>query len=190
MANHEQGRLPEPDERETPAELFDEKHATHHFDLDAAASHDNTQCALYYTKEGQYTAPMTNGLWERSPDAARLLSPHTGLTGSWEGRRVWFNPPYSDIGPWIIKAWESGAALAYGLVPNWTDRLWWQDFIEPFRDGATGADAMERETGMRLRTEFMQRKRFLYQGLPIRTKDGKVGQPEFGLVGLIWTRKG
>jgi len=189
MANHEQGRLPEPDERETPAELFQEKHSSHHFDLDAAASHSNTQCALYCTKEGTYTQSVVNGLWMRDPETRRRLDPASGLDFSWKGRRVWCNPPYSDIEPWIVKAWTSGASMAYLLVPNWTDRRWWSTWVEDFRDGRGAGSDVAPETGMSLRTEFMGRKRFLYQGEPIRTKDGKIGQPEFGLVGLIFTKE-
>lgn len=183
MANSKKGRVPESDERETPGELYHEKHATHHFDLDAAASHHNTQCAMYFTQHGQYMQPLVNGIWARAPESAGLLSYSTGLTGSWKGRRVWVNPPYSGIAPWIVKAWESEADLVYMLVPNWTDRAWWQDCVEPFRDKGFVFE------GFTLRTEFTKRKRFLYKGLPIRTESGTIGQPEFGLVGLIWTRK-
>lgn len=190
MANAKAGRIPEPDERETPAELYHEKHATHHFDLDAAASHENTQCPMYFTKDGQWVQNVNNGLWMRAPETAAQMSHHTGLTGSWKGRRVWVNPPYSDIEPWIVKAWESEAGMVYMLVPNWTDRRWWLTWIEDFRDGRGAGSDVASETGMELRTEFMGRKRFLYEGLPIRTEGGKIGQPEFGLVGLIWTRKG
>lgn len=189
MANHEQGRLPEPDERETPSALYTERDRRFRFDLDAAASHDNTQCPMYCTQQGSFVQPVKDGLWARAPESAMLLHPADGLTFSWRGRRVWCNPPYSDIEPWIVKAWMSGADVAYLLVPNWTDRKWWLTWVEDFRDGRGAGSDVTEETGMELRTEFMARQRFLYNGEPIRTKDGKIGQPEFGLVGLIFTRK-
>lgn len=176
MANHEQGRLPDSDNRETPPALYAEKHARWCFTLDAAADHQNTKCDRYY---------VLNGLWRRDAGEPVRLGSDNGLTGTWRNMRVWCNPPYSDIEPWILKAWESGAEVAYLLVPNWTDRKWWQALVEPFRDGKTLPDATG---GVRLTTEFMTRQRFLYLGEPIRTKDGKVGQPEFGLVGLIFER--
>lgn len=163
MANHKKGRLPEPDERETPPELFQRLHGLHDFTLDAAAASDNRKLQRYNS----------------------LAYPNSF---AWKGERVWCNPPYSDIAPWIARAWESEAELAYLLVPNWTDRKWWLELIEPYRDHRTGDANLE--TGFFLRTEFLGRQRFLYKGLPIRTEDGKIGQPEFGLVGLLWTRKG
>lgn len=161
MANNKKGRLPESDERETPPELFAALHARFSFTLDAAAAPDNAKLPRFNSK--------------LSPDAL-----------PWKGESVWCNPPYSNIGEWVARAWQSEAELAYLLVPNWTDRGWWLDLIEPYRDLRTGDANVE--TGFFLRTEFMKRQRFLYKGLPIRTEKGGVGSPEFGLVGLIWTR--
>ena len=42
------------DDRETPPCVFDPLHAEFQFTVDAAASHCNTKCALYYTQEGQF----------------------------------------------------------------------------------------------------------------------------------------
>lgn len=95
------------------------------------------------------------------------------------------NCPFSDIAPWIVRAWESGADLAYLLLPNWTDRKWWLDLVEPYRDGKD----IEGDAPMTLTTHFLGRERFLYKGLPILDKHGKVGSPEFGLVGLLFQRK-
>jgi hypothetical protein len=178
LANHKRGRVGESDERETPDELFAEKHAKYRFTLDAAAAHDNHKLPRYYTKEGLYVADAAG---THCVDFAT-----SGLAGSWQDEYVWCNPPYSDIAPWVVKAWTSGAHLVYMLVPNWTDRKWWLDLIEPYRDGK----GWDQGLPMDLTTEFLGRHRFLYKGQPIRTEDGKIGQPEFGLVGLIWTRKG
>lgn len=30
-----------------------------------------------------------------------------GLDQDWTGERIWCNPPFSDIAPWIRKAWSS-----------------------------------------------------------------------------------
>lgn len=165
MANHEQGRLPEPDERQTPDQLFAPLHLQHRFTLDGAAAHDNTKLSRYHTK-------------------TQLMN--CGNVRTWKGERVWCNPPYSDITPWIVRAWEDGAQLAYLLVPNWTDRKWWLELVEPYRDGKDAKG----EAPMQLDTTFFPRHRFLYKGEPIRTKKGGIGQPEFGLVGLLFRQKG
>lgn len=177
MANREPGRVPDSDNRETPSALYAEKHERFNFNLDVAADHQNHKCDRYYTTEGLFLDDGTG--------PSRLQSGNGLTAGTWRNMRVWCNPPYSNIEPWVIKAWEADAELVYLLVPNWTDRRWWQDLVEPFRDGK----ALPSETGgVTLRTEFMTRQRFLYLGQPIRTKDGKIGQPEFGLVGLIFER--
>lgn len=154
MANAKKGRLVDGDNRETPGALFERLHAEHHFTLDAAADAQNAKL------------PRFNS--QAEPDRF-----------SWTGARVWLNPPYSDIGTWVVRAWMSDAALVYMLVPNWTDRKWWLELVEPFRDGRGDAPKS-------LRTDFLGRHRFLYQGKPILTESGKVGTPEFGLVGLTF----
>ncbi len=166
------GRLPEPDERETPPELFASLHARFNFTLDAAAAHDNAKLPIYNTKEGGFST-------ERDPTTPVVCKTH-----AWMDHRVFCNPPYSDIGAWVAQAWTSEAEMVYMLVPNWTDRAWWLDLVEPYRDGRAI------EQGFHLSTEFMKRQRFLYKGLPIKDVHGRIGSPEFGLVGLIWTRKG
>lgn len=163
MANNKKGRLPESDERETSPELFSALHARFRFTLDAAAAPDNAKLPRYNSLAAPYAF-------------------------SWKNERVWCNPPYSDIGTWVARAWQSEAELVYMLVPNWTDRKWWLELVEPYRDLRTGDANLE--TGFFLRTEFLGRQRFLYKGLPILTEGGKIGQPEFGLCGLVWTRQG
>lgn len=46
-----------------------------------------------------------------------------GLTRSWVGERVYCNPPYKDIAPWLAKARE--AALSVYLLPSRTGTEWW-----------------------------------------------------------------
>jgi hypothetical protein len=57
----------------------------------------------------------------------------------WGGERVWCNPPYSVLEPWVSKAWravnEESAELVVMLVPaNRTEQGWWQRLVEPYRD--------------------------------------------------------
>lgn len=96
---------------ETPRDLFDRCDAIWHFDLDAASSDDNALCERHFTKEDD------------------------GLSQSWEGHRVWLNPPYgSEIGAWMEKAAVEGAkpnTVVVALIPNRTDTRWYQQFVMP-----------------------------------------------------------
>lgn len=93
-----------------------------------------------------------------------------GLKQSWHGERVYCNPPYSNIEPWVRKAWdETNAHIAVLLLPaNRTDQLWWNELIEPFRDLPHGV----------LRVEFMPgRLQFVS---PNQTTTGSRNRPRFG----------
>jgi PAS domain-containing protein len=46
-----------------------------------------------------------------------------GLKLNWDGRRVFCNPPWSDITPWVQKAYESRALVVF-LLPSRSDTAW------------------------------------------------------------------
>jgi phage N-6-adenine-methyltransferase len=122
------------------------------FTVDAAASDENHKVPRYYTRA------------------------RSGLDASWEGERVYCNPPFSSIGPWAAKAWEeSGAHLIVMLLPaNRCEQRWWQEFIEPRRD----------RVGSPLRVEFQRgRWRFLQPGQTERKPNER---PPFGCCLCIW----
>lgn len=99
------------DDRRTPAWLFDPLHAAHRFTIDAAASPANALLPRY---------------WTRADDA---------LSRPWTEERVWCNPPFSDLSPWVAHARTADAAAVVMLLPaNRTDQRWWQELIEPDRD--------------------------------------------------------
>lgn len=107
-----------------------------------------------------------------------------GLTKQWRGR-VWCNPPFSDIGPWVQKAWDSSLyceAIAMLLPASRTEQRWWQDLVEPFRDGRN-----RRPNGhVSLATHFLPgRTRFGHPGNP---EGVGVGSPPFGCVLLVWMK--
>ena len=94
------------------------------------------------------------------------------------GERVWCNPPYSKIEPWVAKAnaeTVAGCPLVVMLLPaNRCEQGWWQRHIEPTRDRA----------GSRLTTEFLPgRLRFLRPG---QTEIRPNERPPFGCVLAIW----
>ena len=118
------------------------------FDLDPAATQESSCAEKFYTRE------------------------QDGLMLPWSGR-VWVNPPYSDIRPWVVKA---RTELALGnaqtvvlLLPaNRTEQNWWADLIEP-----------DRLAG-RLEVWFLRgRRRFERPGWE---KPAKGDRPPFGLV--------
>ncbi|MBN7792405.1 DNA N-6-adenine-methyltransferase [Microbacterium esteraromaticum] len=122
------------------------------FTLDAAAAEHNAKCGRYFTRETD------------------------GLSQSWAGELVWCNPPYSQIAPWVRKAWaewSSTRGIVMLLPANRTEQQWWQRLVEPHRDRGTG-----------LRVEFLAgRMRFLKPG---QTRIGPNERPPFGVCLLIW----
>ena len=65
----------------TPQAFFDKLNDEFHFTLDPCATPQNAKCAHYFTKEND------------------------GLIQSWQGERVFCNPPYGrEIGKWVEKA--------------------------------------------------------------------------------------
>lgn len=52
-----------------------------------------------------------------------------GLEQDWTGQRVWCNPPYSDIEPWVAKASERKADVAAFLVPVRAGTDWWRRYV-------------------------------------------------------------
>ena len=57
-----------------------------------------------------------------------------GLVADWEGR-VWCNPPYDEIAPWVGKALDELAAgnveRVVMLLPARTDQGWFHDLVLP-----------------------------------------------------------
>lgn len=104
------------DDRGTTSEVFGPLHERFAFTLDVAAAAENAKLSRYLTVADD------------------------GLAQSWAGERVWCNPPYSQIAPWVEKAtletgFGGGCELAVLLLPaNRTEQGWWQRWIEPYRD--------------------------------------------------------
>jgi hypothetical protein len=157
---------------ETPREFFNEQNKRFNFNFDAAATHANALCDMYATEDGVF-------------NRGHQVSAAHGLECLWAGLRVWCNPPYSDIWPWIVKAWQSQAKLVYMLLPNnRSDQQWWHDWIEPWRDGK------QLTPGLSLTTEnYPGRLHFTRDGgKPILNSQGKRGSPSFGQTALIWRK--
>ena len=158
--NHEQqvssrGALDAVDDRETDPAVFASLEARFGpYTLDAAAAPHNAKCARYFTAADD------------------------GLAQSWAGEGVWCNPPFSECGAWVAKAWAEAhhaRGITMLLPANRTEQPWWQQMVEPFRDRPDSA----------LRVAFLPgRLRFVYPG-----EDGirPNGRPPFGCCVLIWS---
>ena len=142
------------DDRATTPEVFDPLHERFGFTVDVAASEHNAKLPRYFDREVD------------------------GLVQDWSGEHVWCNPPYSDLRPWLEKAWGSDCPIVVMLVPaNRTEQGWWQELVEPYRDRA----------GSPLRVEFIKgRLRFIAPGAE---KVGPNERPPFGCCLLIWDRR-
>lgn len=64
---------------------------------------------------------------DTSATAGAPLWGKDGLARSWTGERVFCNPPYSNIEPWMAKARE--AEVAVYLVPVKSDLRWWHRHV-------------------------------------------------------------
>jgi hypothetical protein len=166
------------------------------FTLDVAASPSNRKCERHFTRRQDGLAQdWTNPpLWigdpccmcegtgaDRLPGiACRACNGHGREPAAAEipeRERIWCNPPYSDIAPWVRKAWDcwaSTAGIVMLLPANRTEQQWWQLLVEPFRDRG----------GSPLSCEFLPgRMRFLKPG---QTAIGPNNRPPFGCVLLVW----
>lgn len=90
------------DEWATPQALFDEWNARLGFTVDAAASDLNHKMPRY---------------WTATDD---------GLSKSWAGERPFFNPPWSNVAPWVAKMLRKDHLAACALLPARTDQKWYR----------------------------------------------------------------
>src|SRR5262249_4090624 len=97
-----------PDEWETPLSVFQPLHAEFGFDVDLAATPDNTKCD-------------------------RFIPPgQDSLTQPWRGS-CWLNPPFSKLEPWLRKAVASSEmATIVVLLPLRPGTRWWQTWVAPY----------------------------------------------------------
>lgn len=147
------------DDRRTPRAFFEKLHRDRKFTVDAAANAENALLPRFWSI-------ADDGLWQ-----------------SWRDHRVWCNPPYSNIAPWVEKAWHEmhvGGCISIDMLlpANRTEQLWWQHHVEPYRDGLRWPNC-----GIELTTRFLKgRIGFAGRRGPIK------GHTPFGSVLLSWAR--
>lgn len=91
------------DEWTTPQWLFNWLNSRFEFQLDAAATEDNAKSDNYYSAQ------------------------HSGVANPWHSP-TFCNPPYSNVGPWVAKAfneWSRNEVESCLLIPVRTDQEWW-----------------------------------------------------------------
>ena len=95
----------------TPKDFFNKLNSEFNFTLDPASTHDNAKCLKHFTEA------------------------ENGLMQSWNGERVFCNPPYGrEIGDWVKKAYEETLKEPYNticvlLIPARTDTQYWHDYV-------------------------------------------------------------
>lgn len=90
----------------TPQEFFDTLNKEFDFNLDPCATDENHKCERYYTEE------------------------QDGLKQSWNGFRVFCNPPYGrTINKWVKKASEAMGGVVVMLIPARTDTKYFHEYI-------------------------------------------------------------
>lgn len=154
--NHpQQETKPDVDDRAITDEAFAPLHERFEFTIDAAASATNAKLPRFWTVDDD------------------------ALSQDWVGERVWCNPPYSNIRPWVEKAWDewqddNHADLIVMLLPNnRCEQGWWQELVEPYSRSRLG-----------LHVEFLPgRMRFIRPNAVI---DKRGDRPPFGCCLLIW----
>lgn len=114
---------------QTPAWLFNyfNKQVKGGFEIDAAASDDNALCPAYFTEK----------------NSAFKNTVH-------KGAKVWLNPPYSDITPWVewaVDAVNNQGAHVYMLLPDDISTYWFRMVVDNaaeayalLHNGLTGKD--------------------------------------------------
>lgn len=135
------------------------------WDIDVAACAESHRAHFYYSAE-------------RGEDGVGL---------AWAVPRIFCNPPWSDIEPWVKRAFrlfggaEADVEVIGMLLPGGrTHRPWWQKWIEPFRDRPPGW------WNFRLETHYPP-ERFSYGG-PGNPRGIGTAEPNFTTVGLVWRR--
>lgn len=157
--NHpQQSAKPSVDDRATVPEVFGPLNDRFGFTVDVAAAAHNAKCERFYSIEDD------------------------GLSKDWWGERVWCNPPYSNIRPWVERAWLQWNSchtpeLVVMLLPaNRTEQGWWQELVEPHLRSRRADFSCEFIAG---------RVRFL---MPGETEIPPNSRPPFGSCLLIWGR--
>ncbi len=174
------------------------------FDLDVAACVESHKAARWYGHHGGYGDLEHPHLWH----APGFVD---GLTTPWNAHRIWCNPPYDDLLPWVHRAWnvmldaarfQLSTVIGMLIPDNRREQPFWQHLVEPMRDGRweprPGVDRTHRLAIASTNTNAWKATdagvRLFTHSLPGRQPFGVPGNPEgkgqasppFGVVLLEW----
>lgn len=112
-----------------PGGLFTTLHEEYGFNVDVAASAENTKCPYFFNGLTTHTDALQNDWW--------MVEPSWGLVP--KDARVWNNPPYKpkgEIEKWLMKALEqaSEGVFSVHLIPMATSVGWFNDLVVPFAE--------------------------------------------------------
>ena len=98
------------DEWRTPQYIFDWLDREFHFDVDVAATAENTKCHIFM-KDG-LVSPWVSSVFSKPPTC-------------------WMNPPYSNPKAWLKKAYEESlqGCTVVSLIPGDTSTEWFHDLV-------------------------------------------------------------
>lgn len=164
------------------------------FDLDVAACPEAHHAPRWFGDQGL------------CPDVSEPVSLGwiNGLEQPWDAERIWCNPPYDNLGPWVHKAWQTvfravmdaSKDLIIGmLIPdNRREQPFWQTNIEPFRDGRWMSQPRAAAHPPSILVAHDYGYRLFTHSVPGRQPFGVPGNPEgigqqsppFGVVLLEW----
>lgn len=181
-------RTEDPNRRYTTREFMEwikQRAGVETWDLDAAADIESHHAPRWFSLLPYPGSAGVDGLAQSwMPPPAWLA--YADLSSPW---RIFCNPPFDDLGSWLTKSWEacrlthgsSYAALriAFVLPGNRHEQPFWQEHVEPFRDGRA------ERFGYRLELYFPP-------GRQAYAKPGShgvpVGSADFPSALLVWRR--
>ncbi|MDP2275301.1 MAG: hypothetical protein Q8K32_31435 [Archangium sp.] len=164
------------------------------FDLDPAADLESHHAGLWFCAPGDLVSAAAgaavDGLAQSwlpamDQDLARFLGAHRYV---W---RIFVNPPFDNIGPWLSKVWATieqarglgiEVRIAFVMPGNRTEQPLWQDHVEPFLEGHERA----RWLGYKLVAHSPRTRQFY--GHPGNVNPAS-GQAEWPSVVLVWRRE-
>ena len=168
------------------------------WDLDVAADAESHWAPSWYSAVEHPDALGVDGL-------SLPWFPDKLAEGDFISWKVWANVPFSDPEAWLRKAWHEAAQpigrvddplICMVLPSDRTDKPWWQELVEPYRDGRSERRLFElfrrreplddRCRSMTLKLEVHHLPGRIRYGCPGNTRAAGVGQPMFGTSLLVW----
>lgn len=173
------------------------------FDLDVAACVEAHHAPRWF----RWDPACTNAKIRHSDGSE---STHDGIAQDWDAQRIWCNPPYDDLSPWVSKAWltmldaareplfnkRARKTVIGMLIPdNRREQPFWQQGVEPWRDGRADRlspvvagwcshASVANDGGARLFTHSLPGRQAF--GVPGNPEGVGQASPPFGVVLLEW----